>query len=171
MLYPRVIAATAILNPAMVVPLATLLAAPAALAGAWVLPGLRRARPDGGMDVDLQNPLQLREALHMAALFQAVLMAVHVAREYWGASGVLSTAAILGLTDVDALTVSMARGAAQAIPPADAAAAIAVGVLANTALKLGLAVLLGSVRFKIIAGGALALMLGGLAAALAIARS
>jgi hypothetical protein len=44
-----------------------LLAAPAALAGAWVLPGLRRGRPDGGMDVEPQNPPQLRDALHKAA--------------------------------------------------------------------------------------------------------
>ena len=36
-------------------------------------------------------------------------MVVHLAREMWGQSGVLTSAAILGLTDVDALTVSMAR--------------------------------------------------------------
>jgi len=89
---------------------------------------------------------------------------VHVARERGGQSGVLTTAAILGLTDVDALTVSMAKGAAGAAPAA-AALAIAVGVLSNTVMKLGLALVLGSPRFKAIAGGALALMLVALAGA------
>jgi uncharacterized membrane protein (DUF4010 family) len=36
------------------------------------------------------------------------LMAVHFARGVWGESGVLTSAAILGRTDVDALTMSTA---------------------------------------------------------------
>jgi uncharacterized membrane protein (DUF4010 family) len=102
----------------------------------------------------------------MALLFQAVLMAVHLLREAWGQSGVYTSAAILGLTDVDALTVSMARGVAQTVSPAVAAFAIAVGVLSNTAMKLGLAVFFGSRTFRTIAGGALALMLVAIGGAL-----
>ena len=89
-----------------------------------------------------------------------------VAREVWGQSGVFTSAAVLGLTDVDALTVSMARGVAQTVSPAVAATAIAVGVLANTGMKLGLTLFFGSPRFRTIAGGALMLMLLSLAAAL-----
>jgi uncharacterized membrane protein (DUF4010 family) len=95
-------------------------------------------------------------------------MAVYVARVWWGASGVLTPAAILGFTDVDALTVSMARGAAQTTSPAIVATAIAVGVLANTGMKLGLALVFGSRGFRLIASGALALMLLALGAALAL---
>ena len=75
----------------------------------------------------------------MAALFQIVLMAVHLANRLWGESGILTTAAVLGLTDVDALTMSMARGMSGAAPLELAARAIAIGVAANTALKLALA--------------------------------
>jgi uncharacterized membrane protein (DUF4010 family) len=107
-------------------------------------------------------------ALQMAVLFQAVLMAVYLAREVAGESGVLTTAAVLGLTDVDALTVSMAKGVAQAISPAVAATAIAVGVLSNTAMKLGLALVFGSAGFRAIAGGALAMMLVAIGAALLV---
>ena len=95
----------------------------------------------------------------MAILFQAVLMAVYLVSDAWGQSGVYTSAAVLGLTDVDALTVSMARGVAQTVSPGVAATAIAIGVLANTAMKLGLAVFFGGRRFRTIAGGALALML------------
>jgi uncharacterized membrane protein (DUF4010 family) len=83
---------------------------------------------------------------------------VSVVGEAWGRSGLLTSAAVLGLIDVDSLTMSMARGAAQTVSPAVAATAIAVGVLANTGMKLGLALSLGSAVFRTIAGGALALM-------------
>ena len=53
----------------------------------------------------------------------------------------------------------MTRSAAQTISPTVAATAIAVGVLANTGMKLALTVVLGSPRFRTIAGGALMLML------------
>jgi uncharacterized membrane protein (DUF4010 family) len=105
----------------------------------------------------------------MAILFQAVLMVVHAAGDLWGATGVFTSAAVLGLTDVDALTLSMARDVAQAASPAVAATAIAIGVLTNTVMKLGLALFLGSRRFKVIAGGALVLMLLALGAALILA--
>ena len=167
MLYPRVIVAVTILNPTVVVPLIRHLALPALIAVLVTVVGVRRSRASGAPETLLQNPLQLLAALQMAVLFQGVLMAVYVAREFWGASGVFTSAAVLGLTDVDALTVSMAKGVTQAVPPAIAAAAIAVGVLANTAMKLGLAMFFGSGRFQAIAGGALALMLLTLAAALA----
>jgi uncharacterized membrane protein (DUF4010 family) len=168
MLYPRVLIATAILNPAVVPPLLPYLVPPAAAAALVAAIGALRPSSDGATDVSLRNPLQLGGALQMAVLFQAVLMAVYVARDMWGASGVLTSAAILGLTDVDALTVSMARGVAQTISPAVAATAIAVGVLANTGMKLALALLLGSMRFRLIAGGALILMLLALGTSLAL---
>ena len=64
----------------------------------------------------------------MAALFQVVLMVVHLANRMWGDSGVLTSAAVLGLTDVDALTMSMARGVRGTASLDLAARAIAIGV-------------------------------------------
>jgi uncharacterized membrane protein (DUF4010 family) len=132
---------------------------PALVALAVAVAGSRRLEPEGAPDVPLRNPLQLTGALQMAVLFQVVLMVVHVARGFGGAAGVFTSAAMLGLTDVDALTVSMAREAAEDLTPTVAAAAIAVGVLANTALKLGLAVTLGSQPFRLVTGGTLAFLL------------
>jgi uncharacterized membrane protein (DUF4010 family) len=159
MLYPRVLLATAILNAAVVPLLVPYLVAPALVAGLVAIVGARRSPDTGAHDVSARNPLQLGAALQMAVLFQAVLMAVHLVGQVWGQSGVFTSAAVLGLTDVDALTMSMARGVAATSSPAIAATAIAVGVLANTAMKLGLAISFGASRFRAIAGGALALML------------
>jgi uncharacterized membrane protein (DUF4010 family) len=128
MLFPRVVLATTVLNPAVAGPLGLYLAAPALVAFALLVIGTRTSTTVPAQQVSPTNPLQLTSALQMAALFQGVLIAVHIVRERWGASGVFTSAAVLGLSDVDALTVSMAKDVADALSPAIAATAIGVGV-------------------------------------------
>jgi len=158
-LYPRVMVATAVLNPALVRPLFPYLAVPALVAAVMAASGVRSSRVAHAPDLPLENPLQLRAGIQMAALFQGVLMVVHLARQMWGQSGVLTSAAILGLTDVDALTVSMARGVAKTTSLEAAALAIAIGVLANSMVKLGVALFFGSARFRTIVAGTLVAMM------------
>ena len=95
-------------------------------------------------------------------------MVVHSARGLWGRTGILGSAAVLGLTDVDALTTSMARSVAYSASITVAAQAIAVGILANTLMKFALAWFLGSGRFRMIAGLTVFLMFLVAAAALAV---
>lgn len=111
------------------------------------------------------NPLQLTAALQMAVLFQIVLMGVELTRRVWGHAGVLLSGAVLGLTDVDALTFSLARAAASGLSVDVAARAIVTGLIANTALKLLLALTLGGRAFR----NLVAASLSGMALALAIA--
>ena len=164
-LYPRVLIATVILNPMVLSPLARYLAAPALVAALLTVAGMRRSPPSGAPELPLRNPLQLAGALQMVLAFQIVLVAVHLLRGAWGDTGVFSSAAVLGLMDVDALTLSMTKGASDTLAPQVAAMAIAVGVMTNTAMKLGLAVVLGSATFRLLAGSALLLMFLALAAA------
>ena len=159
MLFPRVLVATAVLNAALARLIVPYLALPAVVAAAVAALGVRRNRVALSDNHAQRNPLQLIDALRMAALFQLVLMAVHAARLMWGDSGILTTAALLGVTDVDALTMSMARGVSGSSSLDIFARAIAIGVAANTALKLVCAVTLGTASFRTIAGGALAAML------------
>ncbi len=156
MLYPRVLLAVAVLNWPLLPLVARYLLPPAALAAAAVVAGVRRAHVDQPPATEIANPLQLAAALQMAAIFQVMLMAVHFAGEAWGSAGVYGSAAILGLSDVDALTVSMARGVAYTASAATAAVAIAIGVLMNTVLKMILALAFGSGGFQRIAGFVLA---------------
>ncbi len=158
MLFPRVLVATAVLNAPLVPVLMPYFLGPAIIAAGVAALGFRRASADESGDDTRHNPLQLFDALRMAALFQIVLMAVHLANRMWGESGILTTAAVLGLTDVDALTMSMARGISDNRSLEVAARAIAIGVAANTALKLALTVVLGAGSFRIIAGGTLSAM-------------
>jgi len=167
-LYPRVVIATAALNPSLVPVLVPYLLAPALVAAAAVALGASlRSEIGGSSPVKERNPLQLSAALQMAALFQVVMVIVKAAQTAFGPAGVLTTSAALGLTDVDALTVSMARGVTGMVTPETAALAIAIGILANTALKAVIALTLGAGRFRAIVGGTLLLMI--LAGALSIA--
>lgn len=168
LLYPRVLIATAVLNPPLALPLAPYLAVPFLSAVAVALLGLRSSKEDGESAPPPSNPLQLGAALQMVILFQIVLMAVEVARRYWGAAGVLGSAAVLGLTDVDALTATMARSVARTTSLEVAALAIGIGVLSNTAMKMTIALILGRSHFRTIAAGALAAMLAGGATALGL---
>ncbi|HET9941745.1 MAG TPA: DUF4010 domain-containing protein, partial [Terriglobia bacterium] len=84
-----------------------------------------------------------------AALFQAVLYLMHWFQGMFGERGLLASGAILGLTDVDALTISMARGI-QTTNWKIAAEALSLGVLSNTALKAVVALFLGQGRFRVL---------------------
>jgi len=76
--------------------------------------------------------------------------------------------AVLGLTDVDALTISMTTTATAGSAPAVAARAIAIGILANCVMKMVLAVALGTARFRRLTGTLLAVMATAILAALGI---
>jgi uncharacterized membrane protein (DUF4010 family) len=113
---------------------------------------LRRGRKPEREAVDPgRSPLRLWNAIRMALAFQLVLLLVAFVRHQWGSKGILASAALLGFTDVDALTYSMTRlgGAESATLGAQA---IAIGVLSNTVLKLAVALFLGRGDFRRIAG-------------------
>lgn len=154
MLFPRVLLATTVLNPSLARLLAPRLVPALAVAAVTVLWALRRPHPEGDVPVVTENPLKVGAALQMTALFQVVLYAVDAARGAFGALGLLASGAVLGLTDVDALTVTMARGGAPDL--AVAAQAIAVGVLANSLLKLAIALVVGGPAFRVGTAPALA---------------
>jgi len=98
------------------------------------------------------NPLRLGAAIQMALGFQAVLYVVEWARGWLGSPGVLLSAAALGLTDMDALTYAMTRLPPDGADAVTAARALAVGILANTLLKLALVLVIGRGSFRRTAG-------------------
>ena len=110
----------------------------------------------------LESPLKLWSAIRMALAFQLSLMAISAVRDTLGARGVIASAALLGLTDMDALTLSMNRLGTTEELIVLAARAIAVGVLANSVLKTVLVLTLGTGIFRRLAAiGIAALLLVG----------
>lgn len=158
-LYVRVIVAAAVLSPALALALVPHLVAPFAIgtvAAAWGF--WTHQASDEVLDLP-RNPLQLRGALEMAMLFQAVLFIVHVVGQRLGSGGVLAAAAVLGLNDADALTLSMAKSVGTGLLTLDVAAkAVTVGLLSNTCIKLVLAAVIGEGPFRTLTVSVLVMM-------------
>lgn len=167
-LFPRVLAATTVLNPPLALALLPWLVAPMGLAAAVTAWGVGRTEGAAGPPPDSANPLRMMAALQMAVLFQVVLYGVDAAQAWFGRAGLFASAAALGLTDVDALTVTMARGEAARADLAQAARAIVVGILANTMLKASIALVVGRGPFRWVAGGTLTAIAATIAATLVI---
>src|SRR5262249_5616612 len=102
--------------------------------------------------------------------FQIVLFAVQFVKRWFGDAGLLVSGAVLGLTDVDALTLSMARGASAGIDAGLAARAITVGILSNCVLKAVLSMTLGTRTFGWFTTATLAIMIVALGVAMVIVR-
>lgn len=146
-LFLRVAVVVAVLNAAMLPTLAWYLAPPflagaVCLAAAW-----RSMRGVAVAASEPKNPLQFRAAIEMAALFQVVLVAVHFVRLWMGDPGLLAGGFLLGLADVDALTLSMTRSISAGTAIDVACRAILAGVVANSLMKAGIAVAVGQRRF------------------------
>lgn len=158
-LLPRLAVLTAILRPALTSAVVPFFLPPLAVGVLLLGLGLWRSRQgDGTLAPEGRSPLRLGSAMVLALGFQLALMAMAFIRDRFGAPGVLASSALLGLTDMDALTLSMSRLANEPAMLRLAAQAMAVGVLSNTILKLGVVVTIGAADFRRRAGlGLLAL--------------
>jgi uncharacterized membrane protein (DUF4010 family) len=124
------------------------LAAPLIVAIVALLLAWRSLRGSATEPSQLRNPLQFRAAIEMALLFQVVLFAVYYVRAWVGDAGLLASGFVLGLTDVDALTLSMARSVSTGTSTDAAARAIAIGIVANSLMKAGISFAIGWGRFR-----------------------
>ncbi|WP_287884672.1 MULTISPECIES: MgtC/SapB family protein [Paracoccus] len=162
----RVGVVTVGLNRALLGHLALPLAAAAVvMAGGAAAILLRRRQAQAGPVLPINNPLAVGTALKIAGFIAAVLLAAEILRRQYGDVGVLIIAAISGIADVDAVSISMARlgGGDLAVPVA--AQAILIAVAVNTVSKAVLAGLVGGRRIGITVAGLSALALAaGLAA-------
>jgi uncharacterized membrane protein (DUF4010 family) len=158
-LLPRILVISTLLNADVARALLPFLVPPMVVGAILLLvAAARRWEPvqkARGTDV-IQNPLRLTSAIKMALAFQASLMLISYVSNAIGASGVLASAALIGLTDMDALTLSMSRLGTTPDLVRLAARAIAIGLLGNSALKIALTIGLGTSRYRQLALAGLA---------------
>jgi uncharacterized membrane protein (DUF4010 family) len=116
-------------------------------------------------EVRLVNPFSLTASIRFALLFAAVLFVVAIARQHLAGAGLYGVAALAGLTDVDAITLSMAGLAHGGGDARVAAGSIVVAALANTVVKCALVGTLGSreLRRRVWIVGAAVLFCGAVA--------
>jgi len=106
----------------------------------------RRTRFHGkGVVTAGTNPFELGEAIKFGLLFGVVTVVARAAEVYLGETGLYIAGALAGLTDVDAISLSMANlAAAEPENLTIAARTIVIAVLSNTLVKAGMAVFLGA---------------------------
>jgi len=119
----------------------------------------------------VDNPVAIKSSAGFAAVIGVMLVATSAATRYFGAAGVLASAAIGGAADVHAVTLAVSTLAAGGtITARGAVLAILVGFLANMVVKLSLAGWAGGRKLLfVVAPPLLAMMAAGIAAFLLFA--
>jgi len=144
-MFIRVLFEASVLNPALarrlVIPM--LAAAGVGLAACVYLWFAEHTNEKG--EVAVSNPFELGPAIKFGLLFAVILFISKAAQVYLGNAGVYLSSIVAGLTDVDAITLSMSRLAGEAtIPQVTAARAIVLAAMSNTAVKAGIAATMGA---------------------------
>ena len=158
----RILALAAIFEPSLIVPLAVPMTAMAVsgLGGAAVMRLQDRGDDDSKTDLDeVANPLNLGAAVSFGALLALVLLVVHYFEAWFGTAGVHAASALSGVTDVDAITISVARLAGDDLSITGAAVAIFLAVAVNTVVKAGIAIGMGGKAVGLRVGSVYAMVL------------
>jgi uncharacterized membrane protein (DUF4010 family) len=165
-MFARVVVEVLVVNPALLGAVLVRFSAMAAVAAAFAFSYYRSGPAGDEPEVALSNPFSLTSAIKFAALFAVVLVVVAVVQRHFPGEGLYVVAALAGLTDVDAITLSMAQLAAQGGDAQTAVAAIVIASLSNTLVKAGLVVALAApaMRWRMLSatGAILAAGLAGL---------
>jgi uncharacterized membrane protein (DUF4010 family) len=94
------------------------------------------------------KPLNLKGALIFGLIYTFILFAVAYANSIYGERGIFIASGIAGLTDVDAITISVSRLAGQSIELLSAQFAIIIATVSNTIVKAGIAMWSGSKEMR-----------------------
>jgi uncharacterized membrane protein (DUF4010 family) len=122
----------------------------ASLGGVYLLWRVRKEDEQESREVmEVSNPLRFPTALTFALAFAVVLIVVRAANEFFGSAGVYLASILTGITDVDAITLSVSDLAASGqIDITSATVAILLAALVNTTAKAVIAWMLGSVALR-----------------------
>jgi uncharacterized membrane protein (DUF4010 family) len=102
------------------------------------------------LPIEPENPTELKAAILFGVIYGVVLVAVAAAEEWAGGAGLYAAAAISGLTDVDALTLSTSHLVAEGRLGEDLAwRIILTAALSNLVFKGMLAAAMGSRSFAL----------------------
>lgn len=104
----------------------------------------KNVKSAGKGEVPLKNPLNFATAVKFALFFAGVMLLVKYSNENFGDMGTYIAGAISGITDVDAITLSMAKMANNNNNISLATNTILLAALSNTLVKFGIVLLVGS---------------------------
>lgn len=148
----RVMGVAGVLNARLLPLLVPPLLAAATVATGFALVSAYWRKSDNGGDekaVEFHNPFDFWSVVGFAILLAVIILLGRALGEGAGATGAILGAIALGLADVDAVTVSMARLAPSPLSEASATFAILAAVTSNTLSKLVIGASVGRGAFAI----------------------
>jgi uncharacterized membrane protein (DUF4010 family) len=96
------------------------------------------------------NPSELRSALMFGFLYAVVILAIAAAKEYFGNKGLYAVAALSGMTDMDAITLSTSRLVEGGrLDPMHGWRLVVVALISNLVFKTGAVAFLGHRRLAL----------------------
>nr|WP_287938133.1 MgtC/SapB family protein [Algoriphagus sp.] len=98
--------------------------------------------------IPLKKPLDLKSALVFGAIYSAILLLVSYANENLGERGTFISSAIAGISDIDAITISVSKLAGNQLIMQIAGISILIATISNTLVKMGIGIYAGSMELR-----------------------
>lgn len=145
LMFGRVWVAAVAINSSLAEGLLIALGLPLVVGVGWCLYLYFTEHPTGPGEVSFSNPFRLEPAIKFGLFFAGVLLLAEWTQDTLGSAGVYLSSLASGLTDVDAITLSMARlSGAGDIASNVATRAVVLATVSNTVVKGGMVLTLGA---------------------------
>ena len=148
-MFPRILFEVYVVNPALSQQLwlPVILISIAGFGAAFFIYKIKKAKADTE-SLPLKNPLDFITAIKFALFFAGIQWLVKFCSEEFGNKGTYLAGAISGITDVDAITLSMAKMATGNEQSVLAINTILLAALSNTLVKFIIVMTVGSIQLR-----------------------
>ena len=136
---PRLWVLLGVLQPRLILPTLIPLGVLFVITTVGGLTALRKRNREHLEGAKVNNPFELRTALQFAVLFSVILLAAKAAQVYLGEQGLYLASALAGVTQLDAITLTLAHQVGSGLDVQVAARSLAIAAATNSLFKAGLA--------------------------------
>ncbi|KIP78376.1 hypothetical protein BCT11_19310 [Vibrio sp. 10N.222.52.B12] len=164
-MFPRLLIVLSVLNPQLVSllwPIVLVMMVALYLPAWWIW---RRSEAEKIEQSNKQtNPLALQSALFFGVVLAIIMLLSHALSDWFGSAGILVLSAVSGITDVDAISLTLGRQSTQSLAIEVAVLGIFIAASVNTIVKMGMVLMIGARQLwaKVVPPMLSAVCLGGL---------
>ncbi|WP_104026999.1 MgtC/SapB family protein [Vibrio jasicida] len=164
-MFPRLLIVLSVLNPQLVSllwPIVLVMMIALYLPAWWIW---RRSEVEKIEQSNKQtNPLALQSALFFGVVLAIIMLLSHALSDWFGSAGILVLSAVSGITDVDAISLTLGRQSTQSLAIEVAVLGIFIATSVNTIVKMGMVLMIGARQLwaKVVPPMLSAVCLGGL---------
>lgn len=164
-MFPRLLIVLSVLNPQLVSllwPIVLIMMIALYLPAWWIW---RRSEVEKIEQSNKQtNPLALQSALFFGVVLAIIMLLSHALSDWFGSAGILVLSAVSGITDVDAISLTLGRQSTQSLAIDVAVLGIFIAASVNTIVKMGMVLMIGARQLwaKVVPPMLSAVCLGGL---------